>query len=348
MGRIEKDKNLYKFWVDGKAKPYTIDINKGELLGLRGSPIQRFPTAVVELARYTGVKTSVLRLVVNGYPPSRTDLYQLADKLDAIGYSASTWELNNLSHKADEINFKDMAKYLKSGEGDIEDYIRHRMREMWLAKHNLRPTEQLTQPMIDLLYDYCSANNYTVEEISCFAYYLSRGLYEFFIAGNMFSRGTCASVLKEFAKCCRALETPMEKSDFFRQYINAQRNFERQKDVLLDKLIAENQRSKMSALAFENDEFQVIVPTTNKELITEGENQHNCVGGYGQRIAEGNRYVVFIRHKADPSTSYITCDILTDGRINQYLTRYNRYTGSESAKAFEKLYQEHLYANWGE
>lgn len=348
MGRIEKDKNLYKFWVDGKAKPYTIDINKGELLGLRGSPIQRFPTAVIELARWTGSKTSVLRLVVNGYFPSDTTLYQLADKLDAIGYTASPWELKKLSYKTDEINFKDMAKYLKSGEGDIEDYICHRVREMWLTKHNLRPTEQLTQPMIDLLYDYCSTNNYTTEEISCFAYYLSRGLYEFFMAGGMFSHSTCASVLKEFAKCCRALETPMEKSDFFRQYINAQRNFERQKDALLDKLIAENQRSKLSALAFENDEFQVIVPTTNKELIAEGENQHNCVGGYGKRIADGNRYVVFIRHKADPSTSYITCDILTDGRINQYLTRYNRYTGNESAKAFEKLYQEHLYANWGE
>lgn len=348
MGRIEKDKNLYKFWVDGKAKPYIIDINKGELLGLRGSPIQRFPSAVIELARWTGAKTSVLRLIVNGYFPSDIIMYQLADKLDAIGYAASTWELSKLSYRADEINFKDLAKYLKSGEGDIEDYIRHRVREMWLAKHNLRPTEQLTQPMIDLLYDYCSSNNYTVEEINCFAYYLSRGLYEFFTAGNMFSRGTCADVLKEFAKCCRALETPMEKSDFFRQYINAQRNFERQKDVLLDKLIAQNQQSKLSALAFENDEFKVIIPTTNRELVAEGENQHNCVGGYGKRIAEGNRYVVFIRHKADPNTSYITCDIRTNGCINQYLARYNRSVGNESAKAFQKLYQEHLYANWGE
>ena len=348
MGRIEKDKNLYKFWVDGKAKPYIIDINKGELLGLRGSPIQRFPTAVVELARYTGAKTSVLRLVVNGYSPSSTELYQLADKLDAIGYSANYWELTKLSHRIDEINFKDMAKYLKSGEGDIEDYIRHRVREMWLTKHNLRPTEQLTQPMIDLLYDYCSSNNYTVEEISCFAYYLSRGLYEFCTLGDVLGHSTCASFLKEFAKCCRALGTPMEKSDFFRQYINAQRNFERQKDALLDKLIAENQRSKLSALAFENDEFQVIIPTTNKELITEGENQHNCVGGYGKRVADGNRYVVFIRYKADPNTSYITCDICTNGCINQYLARYNRSVSNESAKAFQKLYQEHLYANWGE
>ena len=348
MGRIEKDKNLYKFWVDGKAKPYVIDINSGELLGLRGAPIQRFPTAVVDLARYNGVKTSVLRLVVNGYFPSRTDLYQLADKLDAIGYSASAWELSKLSHRVDEINFKDMAKYLKDGNGDIEDYICHRMKEIWLAKHNLRPTEQLTQRMIDLLYDYCGKNDYTTEEISCFAYYLSRGLYEFFTANNMFSAGTCASVLKEFAKCCRALETPMEKSDFFRQYINAQRNFERQKDALLDKLISQNQQSKLSALAFENDEFQVIIPTTNKELVAEGENQHNCVGGYGKRIAEGNRYVVFIRYKADLTTSYITCDICTDGSINQYLARYNHGVSNESAKAFQKLYQQHLYANWGE
>lgn len=348
MGRIEKDKNLYKFWVDGKAKPYIIDINKGELLGLRGCPIQRFPNAVIGLARWNGVRTSVLRLVINGYLPSNVTLYQLADKLDAIGYTATAWELSKLSDKITEVDFKDMAKYLKNGKGDIADYLRYRMREIWLAKHNLRPTEQLTQDMIDLLYDYCSYNNYTTEEISCFTYYLSRGLYEFCVGGNMFSHGTCANILKAFAKYCRALETPMEKSDFFRQYINAQRNFERQKNALLDKLIAQNQQSKLSALAFENDEFEVIIPTTNKELIAEGENQHNCVGSYGQRIADGNRYVVFIRHKVDPDKPYITCDILTDGRINQYLARYNRYVSDESAKAFERLYQAHLYAHWGE
>lgn len=43
MGRIEKEKNLVKFWVDGKAKPYILDINKGELIGLRGAALVTIP-----------------------------------------------------------------------------------------------------------------------------------------------------------------------------------------------------------------------------------------------------------------------------------------------------------------
>ena len=31
MGRIEKDKNLYKFYVDGKDKPYVLDVNTGSI-----------------------------------------------------------------------------------------------------------------------------------------------------------------------------------------------------------------------------------------------------------------------------------------------------------------------------
>ena len=140
----------------------------------------------------------------------------------------------------------------------------------------------------------------------------------------------------------------MEKGDFFRQYINAKRAYRINKDTLINKGIAINQQKRLKALSFENETFMVVVPMTKEELRTEGELQHNCVGGYGDRIAEGNRNVVFIRRKADPTKAYITCDIYTDGTINQYLTKYNQGVSADDAKEFYRAYQEHLSTHWGE
>lgn len=50
------------------------------------------------------------------------------------------------------------------------------------------------------------------------------------------------------------------------------------------------------------------MPTTPKELIDEGEQQHNCVGVYyNDSMSEGNVFIYFIRKKNEPEKSYITC-----------------------------------------
>lgn len=59
-------------------------------------------------------------------------------------------------------------------------------------------------------------------------------------------------------------------------------------------------------MAYEN--YCFIVPTTLKELIDEGEQQHNCVGSYYNNfMSEGNGFIYFIRKKNEPEKSYITC-----------------------------------------
>ena len=349
MGRIEKDKNLYKFYVDGKAQPYVLDVNTGSLLGLRGTALSTIPPLVKKLLNERWYQqdftaTSVLRLMYNDYrPQNHAKLYVLADKLDAIGYTASVWELSKAMPHIADIQFKDLAKWLKENEGsDVREYLSIRMKDVWCAKMGLRADEHLTQPMIDWLYGQMNDNRYSKEDIQCFAYFISRGAWDFFS-----SRGYMRNCLRDLWNWCHMMDKPMEKSDFYRQYINAKRTYEANKNAMLDKGIRKNQLAR-PALAFEDDIFEVIIPTTNAELVTEGENQHNCVGGYGQRIAEGNRYVVFIRRKADPTKAYITCDIYTDGTINQYLTKYNYGASADDAKAFKRAYQEHLSTHWGE
>lgn len=344
MGRIEKDKNLIKFWVDGKAKPYVLDINKGELIGLRGTALVTIPTALTSLITYTPNKTSVLRLLSNGYMPNKNiDLYILADRLDAIGISADCYSLGRLKPYVGSIDFKHMAKYLRENSGNtIEEYISTVLKEQWIVKNNLQLDDHFTEPMRDFL--YTEHRNQSKEVLHRLAYYLSRGLWEFFERDRYNLRG----YINDFIQYTTALEIPMEKGDFFRQYINAKRAYRINQDTLINKAIALNQQKRLAALTFEDDTFMVVIPMTKEELRAEGELQHNCVGGYSDRIANGSRNVVFIRKKSDPTKPYITCDIYDDSTINQYLTKYNYRTTAEDALEFKRAYQHHLSTHWGE
>ena len=351
MGRIVKNKNVYSIYVDGKDKPYTLDVNTGVLVGLRGVALSTIPSAVKSVARDKMWDTanpqymSIVRLLWNGYLPSRyAELYSLADRLESIGYSATAHELTSVQQYIDQLQFKDLVQYLKADDSnDLVSYVRDHLKQVWLAKMGLRVDDHLTQEMLDFIYSHMKDGSYTKEDYSCFAYFLSRGLWEFFLRDRYYTQ----TWLRDLKKYCVALGQPMEKSDFFRQYINAQRAYEQNKAQMLDNGIRHYQLSN-KALAFENDIFEVVIPTTNAELVAEGNTQHNCVGGYGNRVAEGSRYVVFIRRKSDPTKSYITCDIYTNGIINQYLTRYNRSVTDELAREFKVLYQNHLSTHWGE
>ena len=66
----------------------------------------------------------------------------------------------------------------------------------------------------------------------------------------------------------------------------------------------------------------VIVPERVSDLIAEGEKQHNCVGGYMERVAKGVTDVVFIRKEKAPEKSYITMEI-QNGNIIQARTKDN-------------------------
>lgn len=79
----------------------------------------------------------------------------------------------------------------------------------------------------------------------------------------------------------------------------------------------------------------IIVPEQLKDLIREGEQQHNCVGGYMRRVAEGETDVVLLRHADRPEQSYITVEVDPEtGYIRQAREKYNREVQDKTAKAF--------------
>ena len=342
MSEIKKNKGMIEYWVDGKAKPYILDVNKGQLLGLRGGAIHSIPTAVRHLAG--GSTSTVNRLIYNNYAPEHNaSLYLVADKLDSIGYTAGIWELTHYRSQIVNLDFRKLANHLRNNpHSSIEDYILISGKADWLSSVGLKIEGQLTEDMVDCIYRNWREEN--AETIKALAYCFSRGLYEFFADDGYSLRNRVNNMLYWL----KELEWKLDKSDFFRQYINARRAYIAKKDEIANRKMAEYQEERRNALTFETDTHIVIIPTTIAELRDEGKAQGNCVGGYGSAVGNKERNVVFIRRKDNPNRAYITCDITRRGTINQYLAHHNSYVKDREDLDFEALYQAHLYENWGE
>lgn len=110
------------------------------------------------------------------------------------------------------------------------------------------------------------------------------------------------------------------------------------KKELEEKLVVDYQNK----VKYENDKYITIIPTTAQEFVNEGNAQHNCVGGYFKYVKEQRSYVVFIRDKKDIEHSLITCEIAKDGRIVQYLKKYNSWELAAEEQAFKEEYENYL------
>lgn len=161
--------------------------------------------------------------------------------------------------------------------------------------------------------------------------------------------GSCDTMrmIDNVIKLANELGVEYPTKNVLHAFANLTREAENMRNRRKDETLAANQNP---AWAYEGNGFVVIVPTTMRELVAEGQAQHNCVGdywtrAYGNDLEKGkqNRGVVFIRHADRPEASYITCDFNLETKcINQYLATYNESVQDEDAKAFRREYQEYL------
>lgn len=342
MSEIKRNKGMIEFWVDDKKKPYILDINKGELLGLRGSALQSIPSAVRAMARKSlnTAPSGVMRLVLNGY--MKADWYSWADRFDNIGYHPTIWELDCIfPDLTSDFDLGKFAKWFKENPNqDLERYMRVYRKAEWLKETGLHADEMLTEAMIDWIYSHFRSQ--PIHNIKVITYWLTRGAWEYHNDEVYHLR----TRIKEMCDWAREFGWTLEKSDYFRQYINLRRAYQQAKDEQANRLMREYQEFHRNALTFETETHIVLIPTSVEELRNEGNAQGNCVGGYGSAIARKRRNVVFIRRKSNPNKAYITCDIDRCGYINQYLASYNDSVTDIGDLAFKELFQAHLLANW--
>jgi hypothetical protein len=95
-------------------------------------------------------------------------------------------------------------------------------------------------------------------------------------------------------------------------------------------------------LNYEDDNFKVIIPHSCEDLIDEGEQQHNCVGGYVDEIIDEDCYIVFIRRKSDLKKSLVTVELDLDFELVQGLMKNNTSIKDKEVADFLDKYLENL------
>lgn len=122
-------------------------------------------------------------------------------------------------------------------------------------------------------------------------------------------------------------------------------HMEKEKDLIMNDICIDYQKN--AALFFEDENFTVIIPTTAKEFREEADYQHNCVFRlYYPKVKNRETHIVFIRKKNNINIPYITCEIGNNGKIIQYLERFNNCTTNNKALSFRAKYQQFLQNNF--
>lgn len=82
-------------------------------------------------------------------------------------------------------------------------------------------------------------------------------------------------------------------------------------------------QAEMKGLLWNDGELCVVLPTSNDDLVQEGDTLRHCVGGYGESHITKRHVIFFIRKYRRPERSYYTLDInMTDMPYRQQLHGY--------------------------
>ena len=349
--RLEKERNIIRIYLDGSNSPYTLDINTGILLGIKGQPLKNTPKPTELRAQFRTLAYNreltnlgrVIYLVMNEH--TATTYYtqyltalSVADRLDAINAPCLNW--NTYSYEELDKEFREFAEWTKT-EGFDWDSCHLYNFHSWKEHKNFikkfgKAAEGLNTEMIDILIRQYGKDNLTAELLDFYQYYLVRGKYWEYHAHSI------ATLVRYRGMCEYMNKKPEKVNNFMREYIETKLNYERNKEEYDKQRFANVYDKAREMLTFEHGNLQVVIPTSPSDLVREGERQRNCVGGYVDTVLRGNCYVVFVRHKDNLDKNYITCEVQPNGYINQFYLAHNNWVRADEDKEFKELFAEHI------
>lgn len=368
--KVIKEKNFIIFEND-EGKISKLDMNTGIAYGVSGKALKSLNSDIFHTLKHYARKYSVNTLALRAFADTyftKNEVYingcltrkfkemvLILDKFQAIGYT-----FENMNHRSVYAEIGDVAEFTKwfapfskayKADNSItfRNWVEKQKSNNFLKILNIENNEYMNDAILTILRDLYENHNATPKQIKTIAKALTYGgLYRAFYRG-VYSTYYLSRILEDYIKCCNALEVEMEGTDLIKHYGLVAEMFVLRKDEMTNKLLAKVKIDK-PILNFEYGNYEVVIPTTIDEFREEGENNRNCVGGYADYVAKGNRFVVFVREKDNLKKSLVTCDIMTNGVINQFHTFGNCYvtaTNNPALYAFKEAYQAHLLANWG-
>lgn len=141
-------------------------------------------------------------------------------------------------------------------------------------------------------------------------------------------------MIQDMVTAHEEMKIDIEKTNnFYRYYGEIMKSYAFWKEHHEEEIFQAKYTAWVEVEKLETENCCVVLPKSEKDLVAEGQRQHNCVGGYANYILNGSTIVLFIRKKNDKETNYITCDFMYSESsrawvLNQYLEASNR-TSSE-------------------
>lgn len=339
---MNKEKNLYLFYQEGKTVPYTLDVNTGIFYGLKHKAITKYPAGFKTWA--TEQNNLVLQFLLNDKIDKKYLL--LADKMINIGYQGQfLYGYSNKLLQCVNDHFKEFVAYIneipnRKTAFNLLDEFYNFIQVLEIKKKYPDIPEEIAQYITD-----CNTGSIK-ENLELSIYYLYYGgLYDFSYFNDGFYPVSCLRRYYEY--CGKINETPKKTNNFIKEFNRVKGIYELNKKELDIKQLQENYQKYYKALNFETEEYTVVLPQSADDFKHEAKIQNNCVYRcYYESAVNGKTYIIFIRKKNNPDYPYITCEVSKNGNIRQYLLARNNSPTEQQDKEFKKLYQEHLTINW--
>ncbi len=85
----------------------------------------------------------------------------------------------------------------------------------------------------------------------------------------------------------------------------------------------------MEPYMYSNKKYKILRPETPEDIISEGQNQYNCVGGYVDKVTRGEEMILFMRKCKHEKESLITIEVFPNNMVGQIFGRYNASPSDE-------------------
>lgn len=120
-------------------------------------------------------------------------------------------------------------------------------------------------------------------------------------------------------------------SDIVGSHDNVVKAFQIAQDEIADRAISKLAEMATAYLpdsqAYKDSDYVIVLPKSVHDIVQEGQNMHNCVGSYVNRIMNKQSLVFFVRTKDDADSSFITAEY-KHGKLNQLYYKNNRPVSS--------------------
>lgn len=325
--KIEKNRNFLEVTIDN-GKMYKIDFSTGDIIGLKGNPIQSNP-----------LKNAVIPCTI---PFShlwhnlfcQADFTGLSFRTDKREFTTGLMKMEKFIPYLDMIDTyatlpnKIPAGYIKWCKENnllLSNRTLTEFEKVEMTK-NLSKKDQLRLKNIQLDHEYFKelATNENLRRV--FFTIIENDAKIFKFRGNY---GELYRMLRTFGAEFADLTSGVnENIQIYSNYEN------KQKEILIQE--KENQIRELEKI--EHEKYCIIVPKTLQDFTNEGNMQRNCVGYYyHDSIISGENLIYFIRLKTNPEKSLNTC------RYNLYSkrTQENRaFCNSPSSEDVTKFIEE--------